>query len=134
MSENLDLVRSIYADWERGDFSKAEWARTDIEWVDAYGPAPLGSATGLDGISANLRQWVTAWEYFRIEADEFIELDADSVLALVRYSGRGKMSGVEIGERPSKTAAVFHLRDGKVTRYVVYGDRDRALADLGLEG
>ena len=134
MSENLDLVRSIYADWERGDFSKAEWAHPDSEWLDAYMPAPLRSATGLDGITANLRQRVTAWEYFPIEADEFIELDADSVLALVRYSGRGKMSGVEIGERPSKTAAVFHLRDGKVTRYVVYGDRDRALADLGLEG
>jgi ketosteroid isomerase-like protein len=133
VSANIDLVRSIYADWEGGDFSKAEWAHPDIEWVNAYLPVPLRSAIGLDGISANLRQWVTAWEDFRIEADEFIELDADSVLALVHYSGRGKVSGVEIGELPSKTAAVFHLRDGKVTRYVVYGDRDRALADLGLE-
>jgi ketosteroid isomerase-like protein len=131
VSANLDLVRSIYAAWERGDFSSAEWAHPDIEWVFADGPIP-GRWTGADGIAAGFRQWSEAWKDFRIEADEFMEVDADTVLVFVHCHGRGKASGIEVGQMHDKTAAVFHLHGGKVTKYVSYWNRDRALAGLGL--
>ena len=130
MSENLDLVRSIYADWEWGDYSAAGWAHPQIEYVFADGPAP-GSSTGLTGMADRLRDFLSAWEGVRLMAEEYRELDGDRVLVLNKFSGRAKRSGLQIDQR---AAEVFEIHDGRVTRIVQYADRDRALADLGLEG
>jgi len=132
MSANLDLVRSIYADWERGDYSSAEWAHPEIEWVRPDGPEP-GTWTGLAGMAQGFADWFNAWEDVRTEADECREIDGERVLVLSRFSGRGRRSGVELAQMQTPAANLFHVRDGKVTRIVSYWDRDRALADLGLE-
>jgi ketosteroid isomerase-like protein len=131
MSENLDLVRSIYADWERGNFGSAEWADPEIEFVRADSPVP-GSWTGVAGMTEGWRVWASAWEDYRIVAEEFRELDAERVLVLSRFGARGKTSGMELGQMRTKSAGVFHVRNGKVTKLVSYLDRERALADLGL--
>jgi ketosteroid isomerase-like protein len=129
--ENLELVRSLYAAWERGDWSPIEWAHPQIQWVSADGPAP-GTWTGLEGMAEGWRDWLSAWGDFRIEVDEYRELDEERVLALVEASGRGKASGLELGQMRAQGAALFHVRDGKVTRFVFWWDRERALEALGL--
>ena len=123
-------MRSIYADWERGDFSSVEWADPNIEFELADGPEP-GSVTGVAVATAS-NDFLSAWEDVRIEADEYRELDRDRVLVLTRGSGRGKTSGLELAQMRTQGAHMFHVRNGKVTRFVVYWDRSHALADLGL--
>ena len=131
MASNLELVRSIYGAWERGDYSSADWAHPEIEFVFADGPSP-GSWKGLAGLADGTRDFIGAWEGFRIEAEDFRELDDGRVLVLVRYGGRGKASGLEIEQTQAKGADVYELREGKVARRATYFDRERALADVGL--
>jgi ketosteroid isomerase-like protein len=131
MSANVELVRSILADWERGDYSNSQWAHPEIEYVIADGPA-AGRWTGLDGMATAARANLDAWEDFRFQGDEYRELDDERVLVLVHWVGRGKRSGAHLEQIRSTGAQLFHLRDGQVTKFVHYWDRDRALDDLGL--
>jgi ketosteroid isomerase-like protein len=130
-SPNLELVRSLYAARERGDYSTAEWAHPEIEYVIADGPSP-GSWKGRAGLTESFRDFLGAWRDFRAEVEEYRELDGERVLVLIRFSGRGKTSGLELEQMRAKGATLYHIRGGKVMRIVTYFDRDRALADLGL--
>ena len=136
MSENLDLVRSIYADWERGGTRSSRWADPEIECVIADGPAP-GRWRGPNAMWEAWRDFLSVWEDWRVQADKYRELDAERVLVLENRRARAKGSGLRVGqmagETYSKGASLFYLSDGKVTRFVTYFDRDRALADLGLK-
>jgi ketosteroid isomerase-like protein len=133
--ENMELVRSIYAAWARGDFSSTEWAHPDVEFVSADG-FEIGSSTGLAEMGQTWRNWIDAWEEYRVEVDEYRQLDGERILVLMLHCGRGKKSGLDVGqiggEAKRAGANVLHVRDGKVTRLVLYWDRERALADLGL--
>ena len=129
--ENVELVRSIYAAWERGEFGAAEWAHPEIEFVFPDGPDP-GSAKGRAEMAKRFRNWLSTWEQFRLAADEYRELDTERVLVLDRFSGRGKTSGLDLGQIQSEGAWLFHVRDGRVTKMVRYMDRPGALEAVGL--
>jgi ketosteroid isomerase-like protein len=132
VSANLDLVRSIYAAIGRGDFGAVEWSDPEIEFVYADGPDPT-HGTGLRRMADSWREQLRPWEEWRVEADEYRELDNGRILVLAHFSGRGKTSGLEIEQMRTQGASLFQVRDGKVVKLVTYWDRARALADLGLE-
>jgi ketosteroid isomerase-like protein len=129
--ENVEIVRTIYAGWERGDFSWVGWAHPEIEYVIVEGPAP-GSWRGLAGLEEGGLGILSAWDGLRVEAEEYRQLEDERVLVLTRLSGRGKTSGIELGQMRSNGADVLQIRGGKVIRFLLYWNRDRALTDLRL--
>ena len=104
--ENVELVRSIYGAWECGDFSSAEWADPEIEYAVPDGPL-IGTWRGLEGMAEAMREFLRAWEDWRVTAEDYRELDAEHVLVPFRFGGRGKTSGLELGQVRTKGASLF---------------------------
>ena len=119
MSTNLDLARSIYADWVRGDFGSAKWADPEIEYVQVGGPSP-GRWTGLTGMAEGSRDFLSAWEDCHVEAVECREVDDMRVLVFTRVSGRGKESGLDLAQMRAREygRAPHPRRQGDETRHV----------------
>jgi ketosteroid isomerase-like protein len=128
MSENLELVRSIFAAVARGDYSAADWASPEIEYVVADGPEPA-RATGPDGLISTMRRAFSVMADWRDVPEDYRELDDRRVLVLGKFTSRGKASGLRVDQH---VAQLFEIKDAKVTRIIVYFDRQRALAELGV--
>ena len=79
MRRSVALVRSLYADLERGEFGRvfqtaSEWAHPEFEWIIADGPT-AGSFKGVAGMEESVRAMLDAWEEIRLEVEEYRELD-----------------------------------------------------------
>jgi hypothetical protein len=129
-SANVDLVRSIYAGTEQGDMLRPAEESMHLEFVIADGPSP-GRWTGPAGMAEAFRDFLGAWEDFRVKGEEYRELDDERVLVLDHRGGRGKTSGLEIGQIRTNGGPVPGPRQqGDEDRSLL--GRGRAFADLGL--
>ena len=81
-------------------------------------------------MSRRYGDFLRGFKAFRAEPERYFVVDEHRILVLVRNSGQGRTSGVEFGQR--SVANLFEIEDGLVTGLVVYWDRNRALANLGL--
>jgi ketosteroid isomerase-like protein len=131
VSANLDLVKSIFARWAEGDFATADWADPDIRF-EMVGGLMTTERQGIEGMADEWAKMLAAWDGLKAIPESFEELDGGRVLVLMRNEGRGKGSGIEIGGISARSANVFTVLDGRVTRLQLYWSRDDALAALGL--
>jgi len=127
--ENVEFVRAVYAEWERGNFSAGvDRYDPDAVLVQGEGFPEAGWYQGLAGFANYMHTFLDAWEKVTIEAEELIDA-GDSVVAAVLQTGIGKGSGASTEFRFFQ---VWTFREGKVIRLEVIRDRDAAFEAAGI--
>ena len=126
--ETVEIVRRMYTAYASGDF-EAAMALLDPEIEMDLTMRPDGRVFhGHDGVTEAVRTWLGAWEDWRLEVDEIIDL-GDRVLVLARESGRGKGSGIEV-EHPH--IAICTVQYGKIVHTMGFVERGQVLQAAGL--
>jgi ketosteroid isomerase-like protein len=127
--ENVEIVRRVYAEWEKGNFSTTDAfdPRVRVAWVDPM-LAQRAETIGLRETTRNMREFLDVYERLTATAERIVDA-GDVVVAVVSWHGSGKASGVEFAVRHG---SVWTISDGKVTRLVNYRDPAEALRAAGL--
>jgi ketosteroid isomerase-like protein len=128
--ENVELLRSLYEAWGRGDLRTGEELldpQIESVWPPEFPSG--GTFHGRDGHAKAMREWLSPWEDFTLVADGFFDT-GDRVVVPFRVHARGKGSGVEVDRR---WAHVWTIRRGKAVRFEVSLDPSEALKAVGLE-
>ena len=129
--ENVAIVEAGFKAMERGGLdSVVELWADDIEHRAAKGAIDdRGPMHGKEAVRAYVQEWLDMFDDAKIEPVELIDAGGDQVIAVLRGSGRAKLSGVETN---MTYAAVYTIRDGKIARGQEYMTRAEALEAAGL--
>jgi ketosteroid isomerase-like protein len=132
--ENVEVVRRIYEAWIARDYE------TVVSAYDAeirLNPDPEASWVGMDenylgheGVRRYLRAVYEAFEDYRPEIEQIIDVGEGRVLTLAVEHGRGRGSGAQV--QAARTAHLWTLRNGKAVQIDLFLDRKRALEAVGL--
>jgi ketosteroid isomerase-like protein len=91
----------------------------------------VGPTKGVGEAWTFFSDFLATFEAPSFATEEIRAIDHERVLVIGHYRGRGKASGLDIAEI-SRVAGLFHVESGRVTKVVLYLDRNSAFADLGL--
>jgi ketosteroid isomerase-like protein len=128
--ENVEIVRGVYSEWERGNFWTADYFHPDIH-VRWFAPiaAPAGAEThGIEELTRGMREVLGSYERMTCTAERIIDA-GDQVVSVELWQGRGKASGIET---ESRNSSLWRFADGKVIYLANYGNQSGALEAAGL--
>jgi ketosteroid isomerase-like protein len=129
--ENVAVVEAALNAFAReGLDAFAEYLADDIDHRAIEGSVDdRGPMKGKDAVRAYAQDWLDTFDDLSVEPVELLDAGEGRVIAVLRLSGRAKLSGVETD---LTYAAVYTIRDGKIARGREYAARAEALEAAGL--
>jgi ketosteroid isomerase-like protein len=129
-SDNVEVVRSGYDAFNERNFeAMLEIYDPEIVWEQDEGFVEPGTHYGHAGMRYVFDSILEQFDDFQVRPEEIVELDDGRVLALVRITATGNLSGIRID---TPNGHLFWLRDGKVTRLRLFIDPVAAREAAGL--
>jgi ketosteroid isomerase-like protein len=128
--ENVEIVRRSTDAFNRGDFDGMveNWAPDAVvDWSRSRG-VEAGVYRGHDEIRAFAQRFLAAWDEFRLEIDDPVEIEDDLLLTENLAHLRGR-DGIEVQAR---SAWLIRFRDGKQSSLTLYQTKQEALEAAGL--
>jgi ketosteroid isomerase-like protein len=123
---NVEVVRRLFDSYERGDYVEAaECLSPDV----VYEVGQELPAHGRAAVRAMWERWDSTWEELETVPEELIDA-GDHVLVTVKYSTRGRGSGIKYEER---LFDVYTFADGKCVHKREFRERSEAAAAAGLD-
>jgi ketosteroid isomerase-like protein len=129
--ENVAAVEAAYEALARGGLDRFldHWT-DDLDYRSVEGALDdRGPILGREALRTHMQDWIDTFDEFRVDPVELIDAGRDVVVAVMRYGGRARLSGIETDET---YGVVFTIHDGKIARGREYETRGEALEAAGL--
>jgi ketosteroid isomerase-like protein len=127
--ENVEIVRRLYADPRGLTAAASDKVAPDAEFdfSAVYPDRPI--MRGVEELRRFRDSGPWGGSPIHFEPERFFDVDDDRVLVFVRVSATGQGSGAPVEIQAAHECTV---RDERLVRFKVFGDRDQALEAVGL--
>lgn len=120
----MDIATRGIEAYNRGDVDAIfELATDDVEFVVPDTMVNSGTYVGREGFQTMTDHWEEAWDEFRVEIEDVVEL-GDTVVVSVAQYGRGRGSGIDTR---MGAAHLMRFRDGLLSAWRLCQTKEEAL-------
>lgn len=129
-STEIELLKRYYEALNQKDFAAlSEAFDPEIEWSEPSESPEGGRWHGRDAVLNHLKQGLGAWSEGNCVSERFIAV-GDRIVSLEKVNVRlkGREDWIE-----GRLAAVFVIRDGRITQTRIFWERSDAFRWVGIE-